>query len=322
MATDELFEMMKKLIAENLNIDKRKIKMETSFQQDLGLDSLDTYELVFAAEEQMGIIIPDERANKFRTVRDAYEFIKSHKNNIHNNAKVNNKLPKKTKSSETGTMRNPVVASEFMDIFEAARYGTVEDIRYFIEVKGVSANIKEPDRDNDTPLHTASYHGNIEVVKYLISKEANINAKMDDGYFVLDCAIGGIASNTGNYKNNVAIVEYLISKGVNVDAKAEKRDYDNESRTTALHLSARMGYIKVAKALVSGGADINAKTVIGNTPLDDAIRKNNYEMVEYLKSIGARRGAFSNVIIKILKFVGIGLGILILLAMCGVCYNY
>ena len=74
---DELFEKVKKLIAEKLEIDEGKITMEASFRQDLGADSLDTYELVYAIEEEMGIKIEDEKANQFETVKDAYEFIKS-----------------------------------------------------------------------------------------------------------------------------------------------------------------------------------------------------------------------------------------------------
>jgi acyl carrier protein len=81
MADDELFEKMKKLIADKLEIDLEndggKITMDASFRQDLGADSLDTYELVYAIEEEMGISIPDEKANEFETVRDAYEYIKS-----------------------------------------------------------------------------------------------------------------------------------------------------------------------------------------------------------------------------------------------------
>jgi acyl carrier protein len=74
---DELFEKMRKLIADKLEIEEEKITLDSSFRQDLGADSLDTYELVYAIEEEMGISIPDEKANEFETVRDALEFIKS-----------------------------------------------------------------------------------------------------------------------------------------------------------------------------------------------------------------------------------------------------
>jgi acyl carrier protein len=76
---DELFEKMKKLIAEKLEIDESKITMDSSFRQDLGADSLDTFELVYAIEEELGIEVPDEKANEFETVRDALDFIKSQK---------------------------------------------------------------------------------------------------------------------------------------------------------------------------------------------------------------------------------------------------
>ena len=74
---DDLFEKLKKLIAENLEIDVEKITLDSSFRQDLGADSLETYELVYAIEEELGISIPDEKANEFETVKDAFGYILS-----------------------------------------------------------------------------------------------------------------------------------------------------------------------------------------------------------------------------------------------------
>ncbi len=74
---EELFQKLKKLIADNLEIDADKITMDSNFRQDLGADSLETYELVYAIEEELGISIPDEKANEFETVRDALEYIQS-----------------------------------------------------------------------------------------------------------------------------------------------------------------------------------------------------------------------------------------------------
>ena len=74
---DELFKKMQKLIADKLEVDESKITLEASFRQDLGADSLDTYELVYAIEETLGVSVPDEKASEFETVRDAYEYIKS-----------------------------------------------------------------------------------------------------------------------------------------------------------------------------------------------------------------------------------------------------
>lgn len=74
---DELFNKIQKLIAEKLDLDESKVTMDSSFRGDLGADSLDTYELVYAIEEELGVSIPDEVANEFETVRDAYDFIKN-----------------------------------------------------------------------------------------------------------------------------------------------------------------------------------------------------------------------------------------------------
>ena len=74
---DELFEKIQKLIAEKLEKDVSDITLDSSFRGDLGADSLDTYELVYSIEEEMGVSIPDEKANEFETVRDAYDFIKA-----------------------------------------------------------------------------------------------------------------------------------------------------------------------------------------------------------------------------------------------------
>ena len=75
MDTKEVYEKVKALIADKLEIDAAKISMDASFRKDLGADSLDTYELVYAIEEEMGISIPDEKANEFETVKDAVDFL-------------------------------------------------------------------------------------------------------------------------------------------------------------------------------------------------------------------------------------------------------
>ena len=74
---DELFEKLKKLIADNLEIEAEKITLDSNFRQDLGADSLETYELVYAIEEELGISIPDEKANEFETVKDALTYIQT-----------------------------------------------------------------------------------------------------------------------------------------------------------------------------------------------------------------------------------------------------
>ena len=66
---------VKKVIAEKLGVDEATIKNDASFVEDLGADSLDTVELVMALEEEFGIEIPDEDAEKLATVGDALRYI-------------------------------------------------------------------------------------------------------------------------------------------------------------------------------------------------------------------------------------------------------
>uniref|UniRef100_A0A7V5XI62 Acyl carrier protein n=1 Tax=Thermodesulfobacterium geofontis TaxID=1295609 RepID=A0A7V5XI62_9BACT len=65
------------IISQKLNLSKDQIKLEASFVDDLGADSLDLVELVMAMEEAFGMEVPDEEAEKLRTVKDAIEYIKA-----------------------------------------------------------------------------------------------------------------------------------------------------------------------------------------------------------------------------------------------------
>jgi len=65
------------IIAQKLNLSKDQIKPEASFVDDLGADSLDLVELVMAMEEAFGMEVPDEDAEKLRTVKDVIEYVKS-----------------------------------------------------------------------------------------------------------------------------------------------------------------------------------------------------------------------------------------------------
>ena len=70
---------VKKIIIDQLGVDEAEVTPEAKFIDDLGADSLDTVELVMALEEEFGIEIPDEDAEKIATVRDAITYIQEHK---------------------------------------------------------------------------------------------------------------------------------------------------------------------------------------------------------------------------------------------------
>lgn len=77
MAQDIASEV-KRIIKEQLDVDEKDIKPESSFIDDLGADSLGLVELVLAFEEAFEIDIPDEDTEKIRTVQDAMDYIASH----------------------------------------------------------------------------------------------------------------------------------------------------------------------------------------------------------------------------------------------------
>jgi len=71
-------EKVKGIIVEQLGVEEEEVTLEASFTDDLGADSLDIVELVMAFEEEFGIEIPDEDAEKISTVRDAVNYIDEH----------------------------------------------------------------------------------------------------------------------------------------------------------------------------------------------------------------------------------------------------
>jgi acyl carrier protein len=71
-------ERVKQIIVEQLGVEDSEVTANASFVDDLGADSLDTVELVMAFEEAFDIEIPDEDAEKIRTVKDATQYIDQH----------------------------------------------------------------------------------------------------------------------------------------------------------------------------------------------------------------------------------------------------
>jgi acyl carrier protein len=69
---------VKKIIVDQLGVEEETVTSEASFVDDLGADSLDTVELVMALEEEFGIEIPDEDAEKITRVREAVDYIEKH----------------------------------------------------------------------------------------------------------------------------------------------------------------------------------------------------------------------------------------------------
>ena len=73
----DIQERVKKIIVEQLGVKEEEVKLEASFVDDLGADSLDTVELVMALEEEFDTEIPDEEAEKITTVQAAIDYVNS-----------------------------------------------------------------------------------------------------------------------------------------------------------------------------------------------------------------------------------------------------
>ena len=77
MSTDTIFDSVKGILVEQLGAEGDTISIESSLIDDLNADSLDLVELVMALEQEFGISIPDEDAERIKTVGDAVDFIKA-----------------------------------------------------------------------------------------------------------------------------------------------------------------------------------------------------------------------------------------------------
>ena len=73
----EEFEKLKQLIADVLSVDPEEVKMETTFMDDLGADSLDVYQIIMGIEEEFDIEVSEELAENIKTVEEAVELIKN-----------------------------------------------------------------------------------------------------------------------------------------------------------------------------------------------------------------------------------------------------
>jgi acyl carrier protein len=77
MSTDSIFESVRNILVDQLGVDADVVTMDSNFIDDLNADSLDIVELVMAMEQEFGISIPDEEAERIKTVGDAVDFIKN-----------------------------------------------------------------------------------------------------------------------------------------------------------------------------------------------------------------------------------------------------
>jgi ankyrin repeat protein len=159
----------------------------------------------------------------------------------------------------------PLQAASEEQFFRAILSGEILVVKDMIE-KGADVNARD-DQYGITPLHTAAYYGRTEIVKLLLKKNVNINAKDKEGETPLIAAL--TSGHTG-------IGEILVNKGAVVNIQTKKG-------WTPLHFAVSRGDEDLVRLLVEKGADLTAKTNEGKTPLDLAIASGKKEIAAFLE---------------------------------------
>ena len=178
--------------------------------------------------------------------------------------------------------------------WNGANYGT---IKLLID-KG--ANVNAIDDTHHTPLHMCN---NKEIAELLIDKGANVNAKTRrSGVTPLFKATHGAAQGASkSYKKYLGLTKVLLVKGADVNVKRktgsmikDDEPYRDKSEDTVLHQVVRSysekHAMEVAKLLITHGASIDERNIIGNTPLDEALLNKRSKTAEYLREHGAKTG--------------------------------
>ena len=187
----------------------------------------------------------------------------------------------------------------------AARYGRTKMLKTLIEKKGVSVN--EENKDTyDTLLIYAAKNGHTDIVRYLISQHATVDAENEKGHtaatyaamngyteILNDLIDNGVSVDAKNEKTGDTLlmyaalcgwtdtVRYLISRGANVNAKNEK------TGMTAAIYAAKSGHTEILKDLIDHGVDVNAKNektgdTLLHTLLIHAVSEGKVDTVRYL----------------------------------------
>lgn len=135
--------------------------------------------------------------------------------------------------------------------------------------------INQKDKDGNSFLHLAVRAGNADMVKFLVSKGADVNMKDKYGQTPLQISA---------HSDNVEVVIQLVSNGAKINIK-------NSIGKTPLHDATYHGQLQIVKYLISQGAEINTKDIRSRIPLQDAVIDNKVEISKYLITKGAEVNA-------------------------------
>lgn len=150
------------------------------------------------------------------------------------------------------------------DVFAVARNGTVDEMKLLFEKNKNCIN--EIDKYEFSPLILASYRGNFEVAKYLITIVNDINYQSPEGTALMAVVM----------RNNTELIHLLIKKKADINLTSK-------TGTTALMLAVQFKNIEIIKILLKNNADKSLKDNEGKTAFEYAVNTNNEEIIELLK---------------------------------------
>ena len=160
-----------------------------------------------------------------------------------------------------------MISSSFgqKDVFAIARNGTVEEMKVLFEKDPKCVN--EVDKYGFSPLILASYRGNFEVAKYLITIVKDINYQSPEGTALMAAVM----------RNNTELILLLIEKKANLDLTSQ-------TGVTALMLATQFKNIEIIKILMQNKANKLLKDKEGKTAFEYAVNTNNETIIKLLKN--------------------------------------
>ena len=198
-----------------------------------------------------------------------------------------------------GTTQQVTVQAPDISIHDAAKIGNIEAIKQHL-VAGADVDFRN--QQGFTPLHVAAQKGHNKVAELLIAKGANVNTS--------GRLIGTTPLDSAALLGHKEMVELLIDSGADINPqiitgetplqRAEQRGHSaiaeilrkhgGKAGEVTLQLAILKGQKDVAKSLITGGADVNAKGLLGRTPLDWAIIGGKNELADLLRKHGGKTG--------------------------------